>query len=207
MFKKITTLLLLTAFTNVYALSPVQQSRAIAEELNKTFDSLNYKLNVEWNQKDSQFFDATISDFEREISSLQKEGVSNNDLIKYTTDRIKDKEIKKEIDSLSKAVTENQMSDEEARAFVVSKLSSTYSHGASWSGSRMGGHTAVLVGLIVLILICCNKDKTKTPDPKKDPKHPKDDCRDQMTDWSQSYDFRSNSNEGGPTYGCYPSIG
>lgn len=178
MFKKITALLLLTAFTNVYAITPLQQ----ASELNKTFDSLNYKLNVEWNQKDAKFFDETIADFEKEIAGLQKEGITNKDLIDYTTDKIKDKQIQNDINEMAKTIAETKMSNEEARAFIVSKLSSTYSHGASWSGSRVGVHAAIIVGIIVLILICAHDrhdDDNTTPTPPVDEcKYPSYDCYD-----------------------------
>jgi hypothetical protein len=178
MFKKITALLLLTAFTNVYAVTPLQQ----ANELNKTFDSLNYKLNVEWDQKDVQFFDATIADFEKEIAGLQEEGITNKDLIAFTTDKIKDKQIQNDINEMSKVITETQMTNEEARSFIVSRLNSTYSHGASWSGSRMGVHAAVIVGAIILILICTHKTTTT------DNNHPPmDHCYDQMPTYDLAY--------------------
>ncbi|MDD4972759.1 MAG: hypothetical protein PHY93_00330 [Bacteriovorax sp.] len=181
MFKKITALLLLTAFTNVYAVTPIQQ----ANELNKTFDSLNYKLNVEWNQKDVQFFDASIAEFEREIADLQAEGISNKDLIAYTTDKIKDKQIQNDINEMSKVIAETQMSNEEARAYIISRLSSTYSQGASWSGRRIGAHTAIVFGVIVLILICCHK--------KSSEKHP---CDGQTTPTYDNAGFSSFSGSG-----------
>ncbi|MBC7537317.1 MAG: hypothetical protein H7281_00745 [Bacteriovorax sp.] len=196
MLKKITALLLLTAFTNVYAITPIQQSNALANELNKSFDSLNYKLNVEWNQKDSKFFDATIADFEKEIAGLQKEGVTSKDLIKYTTDKIKDKQIQNDIQEMTKVIAESQMSNEEARAFVVSKLSSTYSHGASWSGSRIGVHAAIIVGIIVLILVCVhrhNNDTTTEQTP------PSDTC--QTPTYECQYDWQWSS-----TSCCYTSV-
>lgn len=153
MFKKFFAVLMIISFTNAYAMSPVQRSNEVAKQLNKTFDSLNYKLNVEWNQKDSRFFDATISDFEKEIASLQKDGVTRADLLKFTTGKIKDKQIQKEIVEMSKVIAASQMSNEEARSFIVSKLGSTYSHGASWSGDRAGVATALIVGAVVLILL------------------------------------------------------
>jgi hypothetical protein len=184
MFKKITALLLLTAFTNVYAFTPIMQTQQqMANELNTTFDSLNYKLNVEWNQKDAPFFDATIADFEKEIAGLQKEGITNKDLIDFTTGKIKDKLIQNDINELSKVIAETNMSNEEARAFIVSKLSSTYSHGASWSGSRVGVHAAFIVGLIVVILICTQKRKNRDTNPTP----PADNCGYQ----TPVYDFSS----------------
>lgn len=198
MFKKFTALFLITAITNAYAVTPVQQSKALATELNKTFDALNYKLNVEWNQKDSQFFDATIADFEKEIADLQKEGVSTKDLMDYTTGKIKDKEIQKDIQEMSKIIAENQMSNEEARAFVVSKLSSTYSHGASWSGSRVGVHAAVIVGIIILILVCAHssKDEPKRDDGRDHNYPPHDGCEyPSFSSYNQcEYDFVTSNN-------------
>jgi hypothetical protein len=166
MFKKFTALFLLTAFTQVYAVTPVMQSRSIAEELNQTFDQLNYKLNVEWDQKDAKTFDQTIAGFEKEIAGLQEKGLTSNDLVKQALDKIKDKEVQNDIRELSKVVDENQMTQEEARAFIISKLNSTYNHGASWSGSRCGSHTALIVGVIIVLLVCChhsrNNDTTTT---------------------------------------------
>lgn len=192
MFKKFTALLLLTAFTNVYAITPLQQ----ASELNKTFDSLNYKLNVEWNQKDSQFFDATISNFEKEIAGLQEAGISNKDLIAYTTDKIKDKQIQNDINEMAKVIAETEMSNEEARSFIVSRLSSTYSHGASWSGSRVGIHAAVIVGVIILILICAKKKDRDDHHTK----HPRD--NDHCYEQYPTYGF-DESHNGYPGNECY----
>lgn len=192
MFKKITALLLLTAFTNVYATAPIERTRAVQNELSKTFDSLNYKLNVEWNQKDAKFFDETVAGFEKEIAALQKDGLTKQELIKYTLDKVKDQEIKKEINELAKIVKESQMTDQEARAFVVQKLNSTYSHGASWSGSRLGIHTALIIGVIIIILVVAhhhdNDDDETTVD-----ETPKDDC--EYGGHNGEYDWYNN--------GCY----
>jgi hypothetical protein len=40
--------------------------------------------------QDSKSFDVTIADFEKEIAGLQNEGVTNKDLIDFTTGKIKD---------------------------------------------------------------------------------------------------------------------
>jgi hypothetical protein len=156
MFKKITALLLLTAFTNVYAFTPVLQSNARSEELSKTFDSLNYKLNVDWDQKDPGFFADAISGFEDDIGVLQASGLTKDELVKYTLEKIKDKEVKNEINELGKMLGDSQMTNEEARAFIITKLNSTYAHGASWSGSHMGHHTAFIVGIIIVVLVIAN---------------------------------------------------
>lgn len=158
MLKKMTALFLLTAFTQVYAVTPVQQSFALADELNRTFDELNYSLNVEWDQSDANYLDKTLVNFEKEIAHIQKAGLSNEALIQNTLDKIKDKQSREEIAAITKVIQENQMSNEEARAFALSKLNATYAHGTSWSGSRMGVHVALLLGVIILI-VCCTQHK------------------------------------------------
>lgn len=186
MFKKLTALFLLTAFTQVYAVTPI----ARANELDKSFDELNYRLNVEWDQKDTKVFDQAVKTFEKEISSLQAQGVSNKELVEHALDKIKDKQVQKDMAELQKIIKDNQMTDAEARAFVVQKLSSTYSHGASWSGSRMGVHTALIIGAIILIVIACNHHNDTTDTTTEEPCPPVDQCTPCDTQYPDySYDF------------------
>lgn len=172
MLKKLTAAIVLTAVTQVYAVTPVATSFAVANELNRTFDDLNYSLNVEWDQKDAQYLDKTLDKFEAEIAELQKAGLSNADLIKHTLDKIKDKKSRDEVKEITKIINENQMSLDEARAFALSKLNSTYSQGTSWSGSRMGTHVAVLLGIIILIVVCSQIDGKEGPQGPAGPQGP-----------------------------------
>lgn len=169
MFKKLTALFLLTAFTQVYAVTPVVTAAALKSELNKSFDELNYKLNVEWDQKDTEVFDQAVNGFEKEIAELQAQGVTNKDLVDHALEKIKDKQVQRDMAELQTVIKENQMTDAEARAFVIQKLSSTYSHGASWSGSRMGVHTALIIGAIILIVIACNHRHDSTDTTTQEP--------------------------------------
>lgn len=172
MFKKLTALFLLTAFTQVYAVTPIVSAQTLKQEMNKSFDELNYKLNVEWDQKDQKVFDQAVKSFEKEIAALQAQGATNQDLVQHAMEKIKDKQVQKDMAELQKIIKENQMTDAEARAFVIQKLGSTYSHGASWSGSRMGVHAAVLIGAIILIVIACAHDD----DDEEEPTRPNDPC-------------------------------
>ncbi len=169
MFKKFMALFLLTAFTQVYAVTPIREAQVLKSELNKTFDELNYKLNVEWDQKDTKVFDQVVKSFEKDIASLQAQGISNDELVEHALDKIKDKQVQKDMAELQKVIKDNQMSDAEARAFVIQKLSSTYSHGASWSGSRMGVHTALIIGAIILIVVACSHEKNDSTDKTEEP--------------------------------------
>lgn len=166
MFKKITALLLLTTFTNVYAFTPVDQIRSADIELSKTFNSLNYKLNVEWDQRDARFFDEAVAGFEKDIADLQTNGLTQEDLMKYTVEKIKSNEIKNEINELAKAISQSQMTNDEARAFAISKLNSTYSEGASWSGSRHRHGSFVCCAVIIILILAhhYNQDESTSND-------------------------------------------
>lgn len=202
MFKKITAMVLLTAFTHVYAITPVQQNFAVSQELNRSFDELNYKLNVEWDQKDSTFMNNAIDDFEKEITTLQSQGLSTEELVQQTLEKIKDKNTSDEINELSKTINENHMTIEDARAFAISKLNSTYARGTSWSGSHRGHHICLILG-VVLILSLCNMRGATGP---QGPQGPKGDTGPQGPQGPEghgcTYGFTSYNNNNN----CYPSF-
>ena len=171
MLKKMTALFLLSAFTHVYAFSPVIQAQELDSKLSRAFDSVNFKLNVEWDQKDGNFFDQTISDFEKEISTLQEAGLGNAELLKSALAKIKDEQVKNDVQELSKIMDDSQMTKVESRDFLVRTLSSTFSKGASWSGHRHGSHAAVLIAAIIIILCVCKDHKSK-PERRPMPRDP-----------------------------------
>ena len=186
MVRKIFSVLLLTAVTNAFAMTPIYESQKMASELSHHFDEMNYALNVEWDQKESSFFDATVANFEKEIEVLQEQGLTNEELIDFTLNNIKDKKMQKDLIEITNIVNESNMSAEEAREFVLSKIDQTYAQGTSWSGPRLGLHVALFIGALIIIL-CISKKKSSK---KKDHKPKK--CR----------DHHSNGGNHGENYGC-----
>lgn len=169
MLRKIAALLMLTAFSHVSAMTPVARTA----DLNKSFDQLNYSLNVEWDQKDEKFFDASVDEFEKNIAELQKQGLTNKELIDHTLSKIKDDKTRNEVIAIVEVVNSSNMNSDEARAFVMSKLSKTYANGASWSGGRMGIKLALLLGIILLICLCSGDDENgRTPNEPEYPMYP-----------------------------------
>lgn len=159
-FKKITALFLVLSFSHVYAITPVQQS-SMSSEINRSIDDLNYRLNVEWDQSDSKYVKDAFEDFEKDIAALQAQGLSSQELTQYALDKIKDKQTKDEINEITKVINEGQMNSDEAREFVMSKLSNMYAHGTNWTGSRMHvPHLALCFG-IILIIYCASKKHGK----------------------------------------------
>lgn len=148
-FKKFTAFVLLITFTQVYAGTPVEQSFHMTNELKKTFDELSYKVNVEWDQSDSAFMNNALEDFDKEITKLQEQGLSSEELVQFTLSNLKDEKTRNEIIKFQKA--SDLMSSDEARDFALSRLNSTYSNGASWVGVY---RVSLIITLIALITSC-----------------------------------------------------
>lgn len=153
MFKKITALFLVLSFSHVYAITPVQQS-SMSNEINRSIDDLNYRLNVEWDQSDSKYVKDAFEDFEKDIAALQAQGLSSQELTQYALDKIKDKQTRNEINEITKSINDGQLNSDEAREFVMSKLSNMYAQGTNWTGSRMHMPRMVLCFAVILIIYC-----------------------------------------------------
>lgn len=169
MLKKILATLLIVSLSTVYANQINAEKKTLQANLAQSFDNLNYKLNVEWNQKDAGFFNDSMDEFQAQIADLQSEGLTNEELVDYTMSNIKDDSAKAEVKKLAEVINAQGMSSEEAREFAVRNLNNTYSHGASWSGGRSTLKIALLVvAVIVLIQVTSSKDDS-TPTPSATP--------------------------------------
>lgn len=162
MFKKMTAILMVAAMTNAYAVTPVKQSFDQAAELKKTYDELNYKLNVEWDQQDGNFRDNALQSFEQQLASLQKRGLTGQALVNYTMEQMKDQQTRDDIIATAKLIHDNKLNPEEARAFALSKVNGMYAQGASWSGSRMRIHAVLMVAAIILIVCALSSHDDST---------------------------------------------
>lgn len=170
MLKKILAAILIVSLTQVYANQVTTERKALETELASSLDELNFKLNVEWNQVDGSFYNETMSTFETQVAKLQEKGLTNEDLVNFTKDRIKDKNAQAEVKKIASIIATNNMSSEEARAFALNKLNNAYARGASWTGGKVGLKLAVLLAAIVIITVVVkkthdNNDPTPTNDP------------------------------------------
>jgi len=184
MLRKFTALLMLTSFTHAFAMTPVQETSAMAKALEKTFTEMNYSLNVEWDQKDQVYFNNTVDGFEGQVKDLQDQGLTNKELIEFTLAKVKDKQTQKDIAEIAKVISESNMSPDQARDFALEKLSSTQSQGASWSGSRMGIKLVVILALIIIIV--CATNSNHDDDNDHDGKRPRE-CRDYYNESDRGY--------------------
>jgi hypothetical protein len=188
MLRKFTAFFLVTSCINAFAMAPIQKTAELSRELGRTFDEMNYTLNVEWDQKDPAFFKDTVEKFEDNIKALQSAGLSNQELINYTLTKIKDKQTQQDVAEIAKTISDSQMTSDQARAFALEKLNKGYSQGTSWSGSRMGIKLVLILAVIIIIVCACDDDNDHDR-----PRRDDDEC-----DWGHGgYGFTSGDN-------CYP---
>ncbi|MGE3609422.1 MAG: hypothetical protein AB7I27_07530 [Bacteriovoracaceae bacterium] len=122
---------------------------AALDGLKKAYDDLTYALEVEWDQKDQNFKREQLEKFNASIAELQKQGLTNSELMDFTLAQVKDESIKKDIQTTLSLVSINQMSQLEARNLIKQTLDKSRSQGASWSGKGED----ILLGIVIIALI------------------------------------------------------
>ena len=77
--RKFFALISIVASFQTFALTP----QASLSELKKAYDALNFSIQVEWDQKDKDFYNKKVAEFHKEVKKLQKLGLSNAELINF----------------------------------------------------------------------------------------------------------------------------
>lgn len=144
MFLRIVSFILALSIFNAQASSGSNQS------LKAAFDELNFALTVDWDQKDKSFYQAQVKEFNEKIASLQANGLSNAELLNFTTSQVKDEALAKDISTAFSIISINKLSKEEARKLMIKTVSKTYDKGASWSGRGVAS-SALLVLVLALV--------------------------------------------------------
>jgi hypothetical protein len=141
MLKQLMALLTLFATVNTYA------TVGNGTLLTNAFDELSYKLEVEWDQKDKEFYKNTVQSFQETVKGLQAKGLSNSELFDIAKNQIKDEKIKKDFELALLQINLNQLNDKEARKFLLDSMSKSYREGANYSGGSL------LYGAIAVVFI------------------------------------------------------
>ncbi len=142
MLKRLVSFMLLLSVFNTYAVE------ASGTNLKEAFDSLNYSLSVEWDQKDKSFKTQKVQEFNAKVAELQAKGLTSSDLVDFAKSQVEDKNLKASMDRIFATVNINKLSAKEARKLVLDEINSSYEQGANWSGTG-----SVLITALVLVLV------------------------------------------------------
>lgn len=117
--------------------------------LKAAFDEMNYSLTVEWDQSDKAFYEGQLKKFTQTVRELQKQGLTNAQMIEFAKSQVKDAKVAKDLETAFSMITINKMSSEEASQYMMDSMKRAYSNGASWSGEVL---VYLAVGLLVVAL-------------------------------------------------------
>ena len=131
-----------------FAMLSVQATAATNNSLKAAFDSLNYSLSVEWDQRDRAFYDAKMKEFTAKVQELQAQGLTNAELADFALTQVRDQRMADELKGAFTTIQLNQMNQNDARKLVMETMSKSYNRGASWSSD-----TLLVGGIIVLVLV------------------------------------------------------
>jgi hypothetical protein len=118
--------------------------------LKAAFDELNYALNVEWDQKDKDFYTTQMRKFTTTIRELQAQGLSNAEIVDFAKSQVKDEKIAQDIETAFSMISINKMNSADATKYMVETMKKSYSAGASWNGNAT---YAILVAAIVVAIV------------------------------------------------------
>jgi len=119
MRKLIAGIVLLFFSTTSFALEQASLKRAI--------DTLNYRLTVEWDQKNKIARDLYVEEFKASINTLRANGMTEDEMMDSVFDLVKDPEMKKQF-LLSQGEISKLKSTDEIMSFVISNKSKFSSH-------------------------------------------------------------------------------
>ncbi len=143
MIRKLITLMM------VVAIFTVQAHASTHNGLKAAFDEMNYALTVDWDQQDRSFYESQLKKFTGTVRELQKQGLTNDQMISFAKTQVKDARIARDLETAFSMITINKMSSEEASMYMVDSMKRAYSNGASWNGDVL---VYLAVGLLIVAL-------------------------------------------------------
>lgn len=146
----------LMSFAMIFSFLTVHASAATNNGLKAAYDELNYSLNVDWDQKDKNFYQASMKKFTDAVSLMQTEGLSNAEIIGFVKNEIKDEAAARDLETAFNVISINKMAPSEATQYMLNTMKRTYSRGASWDGEMAGAiaiSAAIVVGIALLIIL------------------------------------------------------
>jgi len=129
---------------------PTVQVQAANLTVESAINQLNYKINVQWDQKDPAFKKAAYQEFTKQIAELQKQGVSNDAIVAALKSKMPDAQTAKDLDTLAAQAKSQGMNSQQVNQLVFQYMQKQAT-GASWSDEAT--YAVVAVGVIALVAV------------------------------------------------------
>lgn len=140
-------MLRLLALVLSLAIFSAQADSGVHGSLKAAFDELNYSLTVEWDQKDKDFFQHEMEKFQKTVSTLRAQGLSNEELVEFMISNVKDEAAAADLKQMFEMARAQKLSPEEVEVMSRELVNRHYNRGAAWIG------TVLIVGAALIVII------------------------------------------------------
>jgi hypothetical protein len=128
---------------------PTLQAHAETLSVQSAIESLNFSLTT-WDQKDQSVRIAATKKFVNDLATLEKQGVSKDEIIAAIKAQMPDAQTAKDVDTLMNIAKQQKLSAVESNQLVMNYLAKAQTSGASWSGDAT---LAVVTGAVVIAVV------------------------------------------------------
>lgn len=148
MLKRLLSLALSFAFVTTASASSITPMAVVS-----AMEEFNFAVNVEWDQKDPEFYKAQVSKLENSINTLVAEGMTLAEVIDVAASTIKNEQLAREMKKALSLVELNKLSLEESQKLLITAAQNSASSGASWTGDALFYLGPILaIGIVVAII-------------------------------------------------------
>ncbi len=130
---------------------PMNQVMAQGVTLDSAISNLQYKLTVEWDQKDAKAQKEILGAFAADVESLKKQGVSDEQIFKALSEKAFDAQTSKDIANLAAYAKAKKLDQKQVHKLVVDFANKSQKLGTSWSSEATAGLVIGIVLVVVLI--------------------------------------------------------
>ena len=143
---------------------PSAQVYAQNATLDQAIQNLQFALTVEWDQKDSNFRNEVMKQFQIEVTKLEKSGMTREQILTELKTKVLDSRTAADLDKVIQLSKDQKVSKEEIRKIVTSNIERSQRTGASWQGDSAGTVIAavVIVAIVVLIIVAASNSRSTT---------------------------------------------
>lgn len=128
----------------------VMASTGTVQELERVLDDYQYSLSVEWDQKDSEFYDVKTKEFFGKLERLIKEeGLTQDQMMSLIEKKANNPSVINAL-KLKLSLLDQGSSTDDLVALIKDSTKDLYSQGASWNGQVV---YTVIAGLLVAAIV------------------------------------------------------
>lgn len=129
---------------------PMVQVQAQEITLESAVANLQYRMTVEWDQKDVQKQKEILGEFSAQVEQLKKQGLSDEQIFKGLSSAAFDAQTSKDIAMLAQYSKDKKLDAKETRKLVVDYANKSQKLGTNWSSEAT---VALVVGIVVAVVL------------------------------------------------------